>query len=633
MTREESVLLGVATSISDGTAIDWDVIGRQLQGTNTVLSQLEVLAGVARLHRGATTPLGPQDSAGRMGLDDPGAKLSAPDAPAARAREDAPLGRWGHLERRELVGAGAFGIVYRAWDTTLGREVALKLLKPPRQPGEPDVKEATRVDLREARLLASLRHPNIVTVYGAEHHDGGAGLWMEFIRGRTLEEILAEHGPFGSREAALIGLDLCRALAAVHRAGLVHRDIKSHNVMREDGGRIVLMDFGVAGKPHADPTTSVHTIAGSPHYMAPEVIAGAGARPQSDIYGLGVLLYHLVTGEYPTAADGSMELRRSRVEPRLLRDARPDLQEPFVRVIEKALAFDPTERYATVGEMELALTSALGLDVQPSAPVFGPLVSTSVQAPQRLPRRRVAFLAAALAVALVGAWVVLRALQGRSTGDASTQLHAVQAPAARAPVGTELQSPSEPATAYTVEATFQRHRGESFEPLPPGSRVALGDHLCLDFKASVPTYVYIIDEDERGEAWLLFPLPGLELRNPLEPGELHRLPGKRAGKPFEWTVTSVGGREHLLVVASPNRLTEFEADMLALPKAGSEGYAQLSDRARRHLRGIGGLEEGSGKGGAAASDRLFDMAARLGSRSEQVKGVWVRQVDLENPAP
>ena len=89
-----------------------------------------------------------------------------------------------------------------------------------------------------------MRHPSVVTVYGAEEHDGRVGLWMEFIEGRTLEALLQAQGPFGAREAALVGRELCRAVAAVHGAGLVHRDIKAQNVMREDGGRLVLMDFG-----------------------------------------------------------------------------------------------------------------------------------------------------------------------------------------------------------------------------------------------------------------------------------------------------------------------------------------------------------------------------------------------------
>ncbi len=128
---------------------------------------------------------------------------------------------------------------------------------------------------------------------------------MKIIRGQTLKEMLVERGPFGAEEAAVIGRDLCQALAAVHARGLVHRDVKAQNVMREVGGQTILMDFG-AGQ-HVD---AVHdSLKGSPAYVAPEVLAGAPATARSDIYSLGVLLFHLVTGDFPVTASTWDELR------------------------------------------------------------------------------------------------------------------------------------------------------------------------------------------------------------------------------------------------------------------------------------------------------------------------------------
>ena len=147
--------------------------------------------------------------------------------------------RWGRLELLELVGKGTFGEVYRARDAQLQREVAVKLL----HVGRPHDGLVDRM-LHEARALARVQHPNVVIVHDAEERDGRVGLCMEFVRGRTLEQLLLAEGPRGAREAALIGQDLCQALAAVHAAGLVHRDVKAQNVMRENGGRVVLMDFG-----------------------------------------------------------------------------------------------------------------------------------------------------------------------------------------------------------------------------------------------------------------------------------------------------------------------------------------------------------------------------------------------------
>jgi RNA polymerase sigma factor (sigma-70 family) len=164
----------------------------------------------------------------------------------------------------------------------LDREVALKAL---RRQESAHSREATAV-IDEGRMLAQVRHPNVVTVHGADRSAGRVGLWMEFIQGQTLEHLLRERGPFGAGEATLIGLDVCRALSAVHRAGLLHRDIKARNVMREHGGRIVLMDFG-AGVDHGDSDDSASGLAGTPLYMAPEVLNGKEASVGSDIYSVG----------------------------------------------------------------------------------------------------------------------------------------------------------------------------------------------------------------------------------------------------------------------------------------------------------------------------------------------------------
>src|SRR5712691_6407415 len=170
---------------------------------------------------------------------------------------------WGPLRLIEKVGQGAFGQVYRAWDSALEREVALKLLLPR---GLDEDAEAKAI-LREARLIARVRHPNVVSVYGVDRHDGRVGFWSDFVRGKTLSAVLAEQGPFGYREAALIGIELCKALSAVHAAGLLHRDIKAGNVMREEGGRILLMDFGLT-----DEHDAAHRFGGTPVYLAPELL-------------------------------------------------------------------------------------------------------------------------------------------------------------------------------------------------------------------------------------------------------------------------------------------------------------------------------------------------------------------------
>src|SRR5829696_6386450 len=173
---------------------------------------------------------------------------------------------WGPLEVRERVGRGRFGDVYRAWDPAVARLVALKLLRL-----DHDARAADRAVVDEGRLMGRVRHPNVATIYGAATHDGRTGLWMEFIEGRTLEAELTERGPLPADEAAAIGVELCRALAAVHTAGLVHRDVKAQNVMREAAGRIVLGDFGT-GLEFDENDAGPKPLAGTPVYLAPEVL-------------------------------------------------------------------------------------------------------------------------------------------------------------------------------------------------------------------------------------------------------------------------------------------------------------------------------------------------------------------------
>jgi tetratricopeptide (TPR) repeat protein len=269
--------------------------------------------------------------------------------PQSEDRPPAPEGpRWGPLVLLDKVGEGAFGEVYRAWDAALEREVALKLMRGAEDPAL----------LREARILARLRHPNIVTVYGADRHDGRSGIWMDFIQGDTLAAIVEERGAFGAREALLVGVDVCRALAAAHQRALLHRDIKAENVMRERGGRIVLMDFGLgheAGGIAAD-------FGGTPLYMAPELFHRAPPTVHSDLYAVGVLLFHLVTGDFPVRGSTLGELRagHSARAHQTLRDVRSDLPSSFVHVVERALVAEPSRRYGSAGQMTAALEAALG---------------------------------------------------------------------------------------------------------------------------------------------------------------------------------------------------------------------------------------------------------------------------------
>jgi tetratricopeptide (TPR) repeat protein/predicted Ser/Thr protein kinase len=276
-------------------------------------------------------------------------KPEAPPSPVAhKPTPDGP--RWGELVLLDKVGEGHFGEVYRAWDVVLEREVALKLMR---------AAEEDQALLQEARMLARLRHSNVVTVYGVDRHEGRSGVWMDFVEGETLTAIVEQRGSFGAQEALVVGVDVCRALAAAHQSGLLHRDIKAQNVMRERGGRIVLMDFGLG---HETAAGEPADFGGTPLYMAPELLEGEPATVRSDLYAVGVLLFHLVTGTYPVEGSTVQELREAHAarHARSLRDLRPDLLSAFSRAVERATAHDPSHRFATAGQMTAAFETALG---------------------------------------------------------------------------------------------------------------------------------------------------------------------------------------------------------------------------------------------------------------------------------
>jgi Protein kinase domain len=348
MNLELSSLESLVASVADGWPQDWTALEARADDAPTRhgLKNLRVINAIADFHRGSRPAERPQKDAGPSSTPTDG-QLQVDVAPVVK--------QWGRFLLRRKLGEGAFGDVYAAYDPQLDREVALKLLKPLRTPPS----EQARPLLGEARMLAQVRHPNVASVFGADLCDGQAGLWMELIRGFTLEELLRSRGPMSASEAAVVGQDVCRALTAVHRAGLVHRDVKTGNVIREVGGRIVLTDFGAGRFRAGEPKRS---LAGTPHYVAPEVMAGSEATELSDLYSLGVLLFRLVTVAYPGTCSGwDVSPEADDLHPPLsLRDLRSDLSETFVSAVERALAPAPSERPRSAGELwaELGLVLA-----------------------------------------------------------------------------------------------------------------------------------------------------------------------------------------------------------------------------------------------------------------------------------
>jgi len=330
-------LSAIADRIADGSAIDWpaDSSGTN-PGDRALLEQLKTIAELATLHRR------PVDGA---------PDLNAPDGTP-----------WGPLTITSKIGEGRFGQVYLAWDARLQRRVALKLLRA----ASPAASASPTHAIEEARLLARVRHPNVLAVHGAECIDGQIGIWTEFIEGRTLDGVIDQRGPLPPAEVATIGLDLCRALQAVHDAGLLHRDIKAQNVMRETGGRIVLMDFGTGHDLEARPTKA-GDMTGTPLYLAPEILAGGEATQASDVYALAVLLFRLLTGEYPVSGRTLADVQAGHREGSAARlgSARPELPPRLVAAIDCGLAADLSRRHESAVAFETALADSDAPDLAP----------------------------------------------------------------------------------------------------------------------------------------------------------------------------------------------------------------------------------------------------------------------------
>ena len=336
-------LIALAEALADGDIPDWDsaTAGAEDDAERAAVRQMRAIAEACRLNAelavSASMSVRTLLAHGR-----PSDGAAALDAPVV----------WGSLRIDEKIGCGRFGDVYRAWDPGLHREVALKLLRD-------DDGATDRLVVNEGRLMARVRHPNVVTIYGAQHIGGRTGLWMELIEGRTLEAELAARGPFAAADLARTGVELCRALTAVHRAGLVHRDVKAQNVLQEVSGRIVLGDFGT-GHELQEPAGAT-AMAGTPAYLAPEVFRNAPATPQRDVYSLGALLFHLATGSYPVAGRTIRDIREAHAlgARRRLREVRPDLPEPLLAAIDTALEPDLAKRYPDAASMEAVLARAL----------------------------------------------------------------------------------------------------------------------------------------------------------------------------------------------------------------------------------------------------------------------------------
>jgi len=275
-----------------------------------------------------------------------------------------PGDRVGHYTVVGPLGSGSMGAVYRAKDATLGRDVALKVLPPDM------AQDAERLDRfrREARAVAALNHPHIVTIYSVEHADGTHFLTMELVEGRTLEALMAE-GALAIDGVPAIGRQIADAVAVAHERGIVHRDLKPANVIVDERGRVKVLDFGLAKTRSPSPVghdaatalaTQPGAVLGTPAYMSPEQVKGLDVDHRTDIFSLGVILYEMAAGRHPFRGRSAAELTSAilRDVPLPVTAVRASVPFALARVINRCLEKEPSARFASMSEISEALQPA-----------------------------------------------------------------------------------------------------------------------------------------------------------------------------------------------------------------------------------------------------------------------------------
>jgi eukaryotic-like serine/threonine-protein kinase len=258
------------------------------------------------------------------------------------------------------LGSGGMSTVYLARDTTLDRDVAVKVMH--REMSEqPDQLERFR---QEARAVAKLSHPNVVAVIDAGEDGGYPYIVFEYVEGETLKQRIGRVGALDTQEALAYAIEIARGLTVAHARKMVHRDIKPQNVLIDTEGRAKLTDFGISRQLEQDGMTATGRVLGTTDYVAPEQAMGHAVDERSDVYSLGVVLYEMLIGQVPFHADSQVGVAMKHVNEELpdVQQRRPELSAAVALVVERATAKDPSKRYQTVGEMIDDLSTALEVE-------------------------------------------------------------------------------------------------------------------------------------------------------------------------------------------------------------------------------------------------------------------------------
>lgn len=263
----------------------------------------------------------------------------------------------GRYQVLKELGRGGMGIVFQAHDKQLNEPVAIKILSPLLS-NDTEALERLRREVSAARRIS---HPNVIRIHDISEAKGLQYVSMEYFSGRNLKEHIRSRTALSQTEAFNIASQIADGLEAAHKQGVIHRDLKSQNILINAVNQIKIIDFGLAHSTHLQGMTATGLIMGTPEYMAPEQVAGRKVDERADLYSFGIILYELFTGRVPFTGDSAIAVgfRQMKEEPAPPRQSNPQLPEEIQRVILKALEKDPVRRYSSVTELKADLERAV----------------------------------------------------------------------------------------------------------------------------------------------------------------------------------------------------------------------------------------------------------------------------------
>ena len=289
----------------------------------------------------------------------------------------------GRYQLLEKLGSGGMAEVFRARDAVLDRVVAIKVLRKDYS-NNPDFQEHFRT---EARAAANLSHPNIVTVHDFGFADNLLFIVMEHIPGKDLKQLIRQRGRFTVEAGIPLIIQACAGLGYAHRAGLVHCDVKPHNMLVSPDGRLKVTDFGIArALATMMPGERTDVVWGSPLYFSPEQAQGEAPSPASDVYSIGVVMYELLCGTPPFTASTADELARLHISTRPIpiREYIPEIPTALEEIITKVLSKEPSQRYRTADQLGRVLQK---FGTQPDAPTPAPSLALTPEITDRMPAK------------------------------------------------------------------------------------------------------------------------------------------------------------------------------------------------------------------------------------------------------